>query len=165
MRPVKGKSRRQSGNVIAETPPALFILFIVIFVPMLSLIALGVKYGVCYSLNVMQSNEAALIPASKAGSDSGPIRLGIPKSWKDSGMGAFVDLNQPLPTTVLRYEKGAMGANGVQEQFVYVSTTFQLRPFITNDNAPFANVPGLTAPLNFTIESSRPLENPTNADK
>lgn len=165
MKPAIGQRRNQSGNVIAETPPALFILFIVIFVPMLSLIALGVKYGVCYSLNVMQSNEAALIPASKATSDSGPIRLSIPKNWKESGVGAFVDLNQELPTTVLRYEKGQMGANGVQEQFVYVTTTFQLRPFISNDNPPFSNVPGLTAPLNFTIESSRPLENPTNVDK
>ncbi|MBX9687318.1 MAG: hypothetical protein K2X27_11490 [Candidatus Obscuribacterales bacterium] len=157
--------RKLSGSAMTETPAAIFILIILIFLPLLSLIALAFKYFACYNLNSLQSTEAALLAASKAKAGDGLIIRQIPRNWKSNGMGNFVDLTTDLPETEIRYEKGQMGANSVQDYFVFVKTSFTMKPFISVAVPLLNGIPGLSAPVTFQIESSRAVENPNNVDK
>ena len=157
----KTKMRTQKGNATTELPVAMLVLLLLIFLPMLDIVAIVAKYGMCYSLNLLQTNEAALLPSSKATAPSGPIKNEIPKNWKASGMGQFVDL-EGSPDTNVTYQGGA---DTTQDQFVTVKTKFVLKPFISNSATFLPAVPGLNAPVTFTLENTRPLENPSNAKK
>lgn len=157
----KIKTRNPKGNATTELPVAMLVLILLIFLPMLDVVAIVAKYGMCYSLNVLQTNEAALLPASKATASSGPIKNEIPKNWKASGMGQFVDLDGS-PETKVSYQASSDTA---QDQYVTVSTKFVLKPFISVSATFLPAVPGLNAPVTFTLENTRPLENPANVKK
>ncbi len=157
-------SRKQRGSALLETPGALIILFIFILFPMLDMLGMALKYGCCYTLNQLQLREAALVAASAAMDRNGTVMKVLPTEWKESGLGAFVDLDR-APATRVRYEDGKLGANGVRDRFVLVSTSFMLKPFLNVAVPNLPAVPGLTAPVGFSFESSRPLENPANANK
>lgn len=160
----KRRTRKQDGTALVETPGALIILFIFILFPLLDMIALGLKYACCYSLHQLQVREAALLPASTAQANNGPVKSSLARQWKDSGLGSFVDLEQ-LPLTVISYENGNRAANGVTDKYVVLSNQFRLKPFLNVPTPNLPEVPGLTSALVYSFESKRPMENPANVDK
>lgn len=163
---VADRRRRRSnrGGSLLEVPGALLILLLFVFFPLLDLIAIGLKYGCCYTLNSIQVREASLVMASVAQDPNGPVKKGIPENWSTMGLGRFADLTSPAVTTVA-YKDGSMGANGVQDKVVVVTTTCQLRPFLSVSNKFLPAIPGLNAPLEFTFVSERPMENPAYVNK
>ena len=156
----KSTSRAALGSSILELPAAMLILFLFIFFPILDIIGVGIKYGACAALNGLQLHEASLLPKSKATDVGGTVKKGIPDRWLTGGMGAFVNPSK-APETEVTYRDGENTANGT-DKLVNVKTTIQLPPFITSPFIP--NIPGLSAPLNLTVEGERPLENPFNVE-
>lgn len=143
------RTRRRSGTMMTETGPALFILFIVIFFPMLDLMGLACSYGMCWYLNYSISNEIA-----RSRKAEGPeIVSRSVTALTQSGFGQFLGIksgsvNIPAPV----YNDTA------NPPTVVVTTSMAVKPFIT---VPwFRPVPGLNAPITYTVTSQLTRELP-----
>ena len=145
------KERTERGAAIAEFAPALFILLVCALLPVLDLIFDGLAYSSCVSLNNLQLREAVKVPKSQASDPKGTVQLAIPNNWRASLLGWLAPLVQD-PTTDVSYDI----SNG--NAYVVVATSLSVNPMIT---VPFfPNVPGLSAPMLFTVSSNRLIENP-----
>src|SRR6516162_6335275 len=96
---MKGRARKASslrntkGAIfITEIGPALYLLLICFFFPLLNVMSLGFVYGCGYYLNYFQSLQCASVPKSEAAQPSGMVKFGIPQQWKSVGLGRFAQL-------------------------------------------------------------------------
>ncbi len=143
--------RNKRGSAISEFAPALFLLLVVAVFPVLDLIFDGLGYCACVTLNNLQLREAVRVPKSVASNPQGSVQQDIPNSWRNSTFGGLAPLMAD-PNTQVSYDIVAGTA------VVEVATSVSVRPLLV---VPFfPNVPGLSAPMSFTITSSRMLENP-----
>jgi hypothetical protein len=147
------RKRNAHGASIAEFGPALGLLLICFFFPLLDLIGISVSYGCCALLNNTQVHEASLLPWQEATDSSGVIRHDIPDTWLNSGIGRFAKVSAPIKTKV-NYRTGQTG-----DKIVEVKTRVICDPFLSIP-VPVANVPGLNGPMIFVIASERTMENP-----
>jgi hypothetical protein len=145
------KSRNANGTALAELGPALFLLILCMFFPMVNLCTLGASFAACVSLNHTQLREAALLANHEAANSKGSVIKAIPEAWKNSGIGQFVG-SIKTPETKVNYRK----IDGISNEAVTVTTTVTVKPFIT---VPLFNIPGLGAPISYTISSERLVEN------
>ena len=152
--------RISGGSSMAEFGPALGVVLLCLFFPMMDVLALGLSYGLCMVLNYNQVHEASLIDSADATSSDGPIFQEIPDKWAN-GMGHFVKLTSP-PQTDVSYRDGEANANGDADKIVAVQTTVVCSPFVPIP-LPIVNIPGVNGPVTFVICSERPMENPDYA--
>lgn len=152
-------SRNCCGSAITEFGPALGILLICFFFPLLNMLVLGVSYCLCMVLNYNQVHEASLLPMSDATSLNGPVCKDITDRWLN-GMGKFVK-TEGYPQTVVSYRDGHT-TNNVTDRIAMVQTTVKCQPTLS---IPLfgVNVPGLNAPMAFSVSSESTMENPDNA--
>ena len=151
--------RSASGNAMAEFAPALIVLLICIFFPLVDMLAVGLAYCDAQVLNTNQVHEASLLDWHEAVDPNGTVCKGIPDQWLN-GMGKFVKVASP-PTTSISYRDGE-STTGVTDKIVSVTTTLVCTPFLSIP-LPVFNVPGLNGPMAFSITSERPMENPDYA--
>lgn len=152
MKRVIRAKRNQRGSAISEMAPALFLLLVVAVFPVLDLIFDGLGYSAVVTLNNLQLREAVRVPKSQATDPNGAVQLQIPNNWRASAFGGLAPLMAD-PVTEVSYDVVACNA------MLTVSTTVSVRPLLVIPFFP--NVPGLSAPMPFTITSSRILENPS----
>lgn len=145
---------------MSEFGPAMGVLLLFFFLPLVDLMSMGVSYGLCIVLNRNQCHEAALEPWQDAQNESGIVKKGIPTQWMN-GMGRFTKL-QDFPKTEVAYKPGSSTVDGIAEEIVGVRTTITCRPFL-NIPLPLVNVPGLNGPMIFQLISESPMENPDYA--
>lgn len=156
MHMTRNRARKASGSAIAETGPALLILFMALFFPLCNLLGMGVSYASCFTLNDVQCREASTLPKLQAEAAGGPIKKDVVERWKKSGFGAFVQVQGNVKTEV-NYFKGVKDNNDTEDQIVEVTTTLTSKPFLM---VPFpVQVPALNAPVSFTISNRRIVEN------
>jgi hypothetical protein len=151
--------RGTSGSAITEFGPALGILLICFFFPLLNMLILGVSYCLCMVLNYNQVHEASLVHMNDAVSLNGPVCKDITDKWL-AGMGKFVRA-EGYPQTTVSYRDGQTTGN-VTDRIAMVQTTVACQPTIS---IPLfgASVPGLNAPMAFSLSSESTMENPDNA--
>jgi hypothetical protein len=152
--------KAHGGAGMAEMGPALWILLMCFFFPMLVLLGMCLSYGSVFVLNTLQVHEASLLSYEDAEDPAGAVCTTIPTDWSNDGIGKFVQLVSP-PTTQVSYKLGSLNSNNVQDHMVTVVTTCSIKPFVPVPIIP--NVPGLSAPVTFTISSDRLVENQDNA--
>lgn len=152
-------NRGNRGSAITEFGPALGILLICFFFPLLNMLILGVSYCLCMVLNYNQVHEASLVHMNDAVSLTGPVCKDITDQWL-AGMGKFVK-SQGYPHTVVSYRDGQTTGN-VTDRIAVVQTTVVCHPMLS---IPLlgATVPGLNAPMAFSLSSESTMENPDNA--
>ena len=151
--------RPAHGSSITEFGPALGILLICFFFPLLNLLVLGVSYCLIMVLNYNQVHEASLVHMSDAISVNGPVCKAITDKWL-AGMGNFVK-SEGYPQTVVSYRDGQTTGN-VTDRIAVVRTSVVCQPLL-NIPLPVVNVPGLNAPMTFSLSSESTMENPDNA--
>jgi hypothetical protein len=151
------RNRNQKGFSIAEFGPALIVLLIGFFFPLLDMITIGITYGSGDLLNSLQLREACRVPASEAQDNGGYVKDTIPREWQNAGVGKFVNLDSSV-TTKISYYGADKDSNGIQDQVCVVTTQFTTKPFLTVPVLP--GIPGLTAPMSMTYTSQGMLENP-----
>ncbi len=152
------RRRRCRGSAITETGPALFLLLVLIFFPMLDLLGLAVGYIMSGNFHDYMIRELALsAPPGIAVPDpsiqtQAQARAKVIQEFGSSGFANFLkmtpaDLQVPSITYI---------PNSANPDFVQCTTTCIVRPFIS---IPFfGNVPGINAPFPFTITTQRPQE-------
>jgi hypothetical protein len=146
------RRRAKRGSAIAEFGPALCILLLCLFFPLLDMVVLGIQYCACAQLVSLQAQKAAQVPKTESTCSHGPVCGPLVDGWMNTGIGQFV---RPLekPKTQVFFNK-----LDEREENVTVSTTFQVPPFLFIPVCP--GVPGLGAPATFTISTQRLLEDP-----
>jgi hypothetical protein len=171
MRRKPNLSRRESGVSTYEFGPAMFVLLIFFFFPLIDLLSICVSYGLCMVLNYNQLHEASVEKASDAQDTTGSVKKAIPDQWLN-GMGHFVKI-VGYPKTVVSYAPTSSpsppaswpgGVEPVSDQTVTVTTTVVCSPFLA---IPLfvINVPGLNGPMTFAVTSSHLMENPDYAQE
>jgi hypothetical protein len=149
--------RRDGGSAITEFGPALLFLLLVGFFPLLDLAAIGLTYCSCSTLNDLQADKAKLLPRSMADDDNGPVKLSVVSAWRKSGVGAFTKLSNDPVTEISYIPVPGSGPH------VHVATTCTANPFMAIPFIP--GVPGISAPITFTMKAKRLLEDPTNVNR
>lgn len=152
MRKLKtNRGRTTTGSGLAEFGPALGLLLIGFFFPMINFCALFTGYATCMMLNGAQCREAALLTKQQAQDKEGTIRKGIPQYWTRSGLGQFAAI-VGSPKTDVTY-------NGTTPEVVHVKTTCSVLPWLI---IPLpVDVPGMNAPTSFSIDGYAPVERKT----
>lgn len=153
---MNSRTRSRKGSTIAEAGPALFLLIIMLFYPMLNIIGLGLAYYSGFMLNTWQTREAALINANEAQDPSGAICHTLPEHWRTNGLGTFANIKEGIDTQV-SYEDGTPDAVLKADKIVRVTTTVKYNPWFT---VPFFKVPGLGEAFPITFSNTRHVEDP-----
>jgi hypothetical protein len=152
----KRNARKARGSAMMETAPALMILLMFLFFPLINVFALGVSYASAFTLNDLQCREAATLPQKEAVDPNGLIKKGIVEQWQHTGLGAFVQC-AAKPETKMSYFAGATDQTKTQDQYVEITTKLSSNPFI---HCPFFfNIPGMNAPWTFEVSNRRMVEN------
>lgn len=141
-------TRTQRGSTLAEFGPALCILFMCLFFPLLDMVILGLQYCACAQLVSLQAQKAAQVTKAETVGSIGNLA----SAWLKTGLGNFVRLEQP-PISEVFYQK-----IDAREENVTVKTSFVVPPFLLIPICP--GVPGLGAPATFSISTQRLMEDP-----
>lgn len=148
--------RNNRGTALAEFGPMLGILLLMLFFPLVDMLALGADYASCMVLNYCQLREAALCSKEDALNPGGAVIHGLPSSWTQEGLGRFVNIADHIETTVT-YEQTKSATNSMfKDEYVQVTTKVSANPFLVIP--VFPGVPGLGAPVRFQIQTERLLE-------
>jgi len=153
--------RQAKGAAVSEFGPAVYLLLIGFFFPLVDFINIGFEYGCGFTLNYFQACQCAAVAKSEATDPTGLVMFGIPEQWKNMGLGRFCKLVGD-PQTEISYKDGQLETNGVQDKNIILSTKISANPLLY---VPlFPGVTGLTAPITFQFVQERPLENPDDAN-
>lgn len=152
--------RNKKGVSIAEFGPALIVLLIFFFFPLVDLLAIALSFGICTVLNTNQAHEASLDKYQDAADPNGIVMKVIPTTWA-AGMGRFVR-SAGAPITTVGYRDGDKNSDGQIDKVVRVTTTVNCNPSVPLP-IPVANIPGLNGPYTVTITSEKTMENPDYA--
>ncbi|MCC7532150.1 MAG: hypothetical protein IT342_26845 [Candidatus Melainabacteria bacterium] len=152
--------RTRNGAGIAEFGPAMLVLVICIFFPLVDILSVCLAYCTVMVLNYNQVAQAALIKASEAANPGGEVKKGIPDVWR-SGMGKFVNMSGD-PQTEVSYRPGqteqGSGATDAEDVIVRVKTTINCNPFLP---IPFFfGIPGINAQFPLVVFQEKQMENP-----
>lgn len=152
--------RSTHGTALSEFAPALFLIIIFGLIPIIDAIFIGVDYASARYLNELQLREAQKLPRSQVLAASGAVMHVIPEAWRHSLLGGLANTDQKVHTKI-DYNPvpwQPVGSNQtVNFWFVYATTTVSFRPFL--GIALFHGVPGLGAPISFSVTGRRPVEN------
>jgi hypothetical protein len=159
-------ARTKRGSAIVETGPMLYIFFILIFFPLMDLLAMGCQFGCAWYCNFITCRELAV---TKAGTWSNPPPSGATtptgfsgpyvvdyqaSNFQNSSLAAFVKVKKITQTAATNPTTIPPPANTQQTVICYTTVTGQ--PFIWIP-LPFA-APGLNADIPWSISSERPRE-------
>lgn len=146
---VANRLKRERGQQIAEFGPALFLLVVVFFFPLVDAIYLGLAYGTGWYLNQLETRAVTVNNPPDATAAAGSQKDNI----LSSGIAQFVGL-QEVSCTVKQIANAADPA--VVETSV-VTSVVTAKPLITIQLpfAPSIQVPGLGGPVTFTYTTSQ----------
>ncbi len=154
--------RNYRGAAIAEFAPALAILIIVVFLPLLDLMPILIGYVGCNYLNSQQADLAAQSLRARGTSFTNQAEVqpridAIATDWRSTALGKLAKLNSS--TTTIEGPLNSSLHSGYLTCYVRVTTAVQCAPFLL---LPFMGpVPGIGAPVNFSIASERVVEDAT----
>jgi len=137
----RSKRRNERGQAIAETGPAIFILFIVILFPLIDMLYMGFAYAVVWYMNYLEVRELAVrVPAETTQAISD-----VDSYYLTTSFGKFVGLS---PNSI-QHQTARSG----DPTIVSCTTTAQVRPFLT---LPFLiPVAGINQSVTFSVTSTR----------
>ncbi len=163
---LRRRNRSKKAQTTSEFVPVFMFFLLVIFFPMLDLLAMAALYGCGMILNAEQTREASLVAnrgstgaaESTAVSNADGARQtrvkNVQEVWASQGLGHFFKIKTPIVDPVITITTDGAGANA--DQYVHVKTTITGDPFLT---IPFpVRVPGLNDPMTFTYTQERLIE-------
>jgi len=140
---------RGKGSTIAELPPALILLLIVMFFPMINLLWLGVGYGAGMYLNMIEAREIVCHPPIEANGPSGNFVTPNYTVIQSQNWNGYMGVAEVPPSPQVAQFPSAI--NPVLVGQSTVKTTVTIKPFLKMlyfAKLPFlSKIPGLGKPL------------------
>lgn len=146
------RRRKQTGSAITEFGPSLWIFLILIFFPLMDVLAITLQYCCGWYMNFLLTRELAVRKSTEKTAVCGEVSQAFDRSAP--GIKAFIGLvNDPFGTAEVDYTPTTNGVPGV----VKCKTTIEGRPFLPVP-IPFFKCPGLNDNFRIAIFSERPRE-------
>ncbi|MFN8656093.1 MAG: hypothetical protein U0105_07120 [Candidatus Obscuribacterales bacterium] len=147
---MKLRLRSRRGSAITETGPALFVLLLLIFFPLIDLLGIAANYCFCFLMHNAELREIALRRPIAADASQGIQR--VDNEFTRTAFANFLklsssDVTHVGPTWVTHPDNSMT----VQLQTRVVCEPFLRIPF-------FVAIPGLSADMPFTFSTTRPQE-------
>lgn len=168
--PLPGPARQNKGSALTEFAPAMFILIMVFFFPLLNMIMLALSYADVLYLDNLVLRQAALenvlikdasapngfTTDLRCSTDANGSLNTVIYNWQNSGVGKFVATGStPKQTAYIDLTEGSATA-----KYIHVDLTADVKPFLT---LPFPMlVPGINAPVTFKFSGRSLIENIPN---
>jgi hypothetical protein len=144
--------RTRKGSAITEFGPALFVFLIIIFFPLMDLLGMAAVYCCGWYCNFLVTREVAV----RTQAQGQLAAQEVDDEFLKTGVAAFVGLKAgdhgSKIVHVLNYNTAAAGLPPQVE----CKTSITGVPFLTIPFIPA--VPGLSAPITFTMTQVRPRE-------
>lgn len=141
------KRRRQNGQAITETGPALFLLLVCMLFPLIDLLYLSAGWGMAFVLHRSEIREVAIHK---------------PSDWMSAMNKADTEFTNGALSKFLKIERKAIsdpaptfGPDTANPEQVMVTTRAAIKPFLYLPFVFLGNIPGLTAPLDVQFTSVR----------
>lgn len=160
--------RQSQGSALAEMGPALFVLLILVFFPMLNLIQIGAAYALANTYHQHIIREIAFrrpeqkdqaIAAVNREIDANGLYTFIKAIDKRVDQVEFLDRNGSVITTPIpAADNTSAEANDLRNSIsrVRVTTTMTVAPYFT---IPFFQpIPGISAPVPFRVQTDKPQD-------
>jgi hypothetical protein len=157
MQVASNRLRSKKGSIV-EFGPALFIMLVIFFFPLINLFNIGTIYLCAYTLNDLQVQAASQRPQSEGADKNGFVQKDIPEAWAATGIGRFVKLISK-PETEVTYSELLPGS---KDKIVDVTTTVIAGSFMEQPYVP--QVPGLSAPMRLVFHAERVMERSVESD-
>ena len=140
--------RSVSGSQIAELPPALLFLLILILFPLIDLLYICSAYGAGWYLNQIEARQVACMPPQAA---SGKFLINnLPQSLNWNGLMGVVESTEASPSVTYIPVPGSTTQAGQAT----VVTTVTVQPFLSIQTQWLPIVPGLNGPLTFVYTNT-----------
>ncbi len=156
----KGSSRNHNGSQMAELPPALFILFVAVFFPLLDMLYIFIAYCAGWYLNQIelrqiacQAPQSLTAPANGSNNYTSKTYSGvsIPQSQNWNGFLGVVEASDSPSVTYLPGPNPTLNQVGQAQ----VQTTVSIAPFLRQGSSGWIpHVPGLNEPLTFVYTNT-----------
>ena len=147
------KPRKRRGSAIAEFGPSLFFLLIIIFFPMLDILAVACQYCLGWYANFATCRELTVRRQAEGQGTNNTVQTQVFTNLCATGIPGFLGVKSinDLSSTAA-YPVASAG----QQPLVVCTTVMNATPFIS---VPwFTPVPGLNKIMTLNIQSSRPRE-------
>jgi len=146
--------RRQNGSAIAELGPALFVILLSAFFPLLDLIAMGVSFGSVWYVNNLCTSQLCLARQSQMQS----VIDTVDNAFVQTGIAQFIGISDP---SAIHHQVSYNNTPGSgAPPTVLCTTTMSTKPLVS---IPFfAPIVGLNTPISFTASTERPREETRN---
>lgn len=170
--------RKAKGSSLAELPLALWLIFGLMMMPMLSMATLTLRSAL---MNVTVQNAAQAAAKAKTfatGTSEKPSAMQIAEETIRNSVATFpglrvTSINCAIVTTAiapgsLPVRSGKLTTPADSSRFVYQIETVaqgQIEPLFKISPGLFGNVPGVTAPLVVSYVARQMAENPQGLDK
>lgn len=145
------------GGQIAELGPALWIILIMVFFPMLDLMYMGMAFGSGWFLNHMVTRAVCCTDPTNGGAVTGAVTAAT-GAWQGSYLAQFIGVvGTPTSTVVFQNDP----VKGTPNGFCLVTTQVTCKPFMDMRGVPVINsmnIPGCTANATFVFADRRPQE-------
>lgn len=170
-RNVNGLSRTCQGSSLLELPVVLWVLFVVLFLPMLGLASLTLRSSIMDTLARDAVHAAAKAHTFATDSTEGPSAISLAESTVRNGLSSFPGISaSDVDTQILAIDilSGAITRSGAplsevdSSKFIYqleTSVRAQVDPVFPGNSAIFGNVPGLSVPMNIQYTAREMFEN------
>ncbi len=153
------RRRSQFGSgQIAELGPALWIILVMVFFPMLDLMYMGMAFGSGWFLNHMVTRAVVVTDPTNASAVSSAIN-GATTAWQSSVLAQFIGVVGTPTSTPAWFPDpiNAADTNGICQ----ITTQVTCKPFMDMRGVPIINafnIPGCTANVTFLYRDRRPQE-------
>jgi hypothetical protein len=161
------KSRKSRGSSLVEFAPALYILLLVIFFPMLDLLGIVLSYADCQYLHFTLVRQAGLENILSMNTATTPAQLQVSYAFATDPNGVFRSLVVNWYNGIGHYTTRSLADITVTPsvdltqgtpilKYVTITTTVVCNPLLP---IPFPySVPGFNAPETFTLTGSSIIE-------
>ncbi len=146
--PRRNDGKRKKGSAITEFGPALFLFVVIIFFPLLDVIGISCVYCCGWYCNFLVTRELAV--RKQADGLNGTVANEVNAQFIQTGIAKFIGISG---ANDLVHTANYPGGN---PPIVECTSNVTGQPFITIPFIPA--VPGLSAPVTFTMGSQRPRE-------
>lgn len=175
----KMSKRNRKGTTLLELPIAIWLIFVMLLMPMLSMATMGLRYAI---LNVVVANAAQAAARAKTfeavSSDGKPPATQVAPDTMAREIGKFsgmsvqsvavgivqTPVNSGAPTrTTAKLAQPADTSRNIYQ--IETSVRGQIQPLFLITPALIGNVPGVSAPLPVTFVAREMAENPQGLNK